>query len=139
MIKCQEIADYKSMPFIQLVGDQPVYALITELKNENVERFDKVIPVRGSFHLEMAFMNTIYKRFDGSGLSDMIVAAGIVEQGSVEKALSGGHYKRCMRIHKLVYECFARRLFERYSSEDNISHLLDLIISFKVDGSKGST
>ena len=28
-------------------------------------------------------------------ISDLVVAAGIIEQGSVEKALSGGHYKRC--------------------------------------------
>ena len=54
---CKEIADYKSMPFIQLVGDQPVFTLITEIKNENKDEFKKIVPVLGSFHLEMAFMN----------------------------------------------------------------------------------
>ena len=37
MVNCKVIADYKSMPFIQLVGDQPVFTLITELKNEKKE------------------------------------------------------------------------------------------------------
>ena len=30
-------AEKKNMPFIQVVGDQPVYAFIVELKSENQE------------------------------------------------------------------------------------------------------
>ena len=132
MVTCKEIADHKSMPFIQLVGDQPVYTFLTELKSENTHKFVKIVPVLGCFHLEMAFMNTIYKRINGCGLSDLVVAAGIIEQGSVEKALSGGHYKRCMRIHKLVYECLARRMIKNYvEHESDISELSRLSESFK--------
>ena len=47
------------MPFIQLVGDQPVFTLITEITNGNKDEFKKIVPVFGSFPLEMAFMNTI--------------------------------------------------------------------------------
>ena len=65
MVTCKEIADHKSMPFIQLVGDQPVYTLLTELKSENTHKFEKIVKVLGSFHLEMAFMNTIYKYING--------------------------------------------------------------------------
>lgn len=81
------------MPFIQLVGDQPVYALILEIKHENPEKFQCILPVLGGFHTEAAFMATIHKRFDGSGLKDLAVAAGIVEAGSVVQALRGKHYK----------------------------------------------
>ena len=76
------------------------------------------MPVLGSFHIEMAFMNTIYKRFNACGLADLVVAAGLIEQGSVEKALSGGHYKRCMRLHKLIYECLARRMINEYVTNE---------------------
>ena len=34
-----------------------------------------------------------------AGYLILVVAGGLVEQGSVEKAFSGVHYKRCMRIH----------------------------------------
>ena len=40
-------AEAKSMPFIQLVGDQPVYALMVQLKNENRDKFQLILPVLG--------------------------------------------------------------------------------------------
>ena len=49
MVACKEIADYKSMLFIQLVGDQPVFTLITEITNENKDEFKKIAPVLSSF------------------------------------------------------------------------------------------
>ena len=36
----------------------------------------------------------------------------------MENALSGGHYKRCMRIHKLLYECLARRMIKQYMTDE---------------------
>ena len=60
MQRTADAAEYKSMPFVQLVGDQPVYALILELKHENPEKFKKILPVMGSFHAQNAFMATIY-------------------------------------------------------------------------------
>ena len=89
------------------------------------------MPVFGSFHLEMVFMNTIYKRFNGCGLSDLVVAAGLIEQGFVERALSGKHYKRCMRIHKLVYECLARRMIkEHLTNEGDVPILTAMATQF---------
>ena len=72
------------MPFIQLVGDQPVYALFLEIKNENPALFEKVFPVLGGFHTACAFLSVIFRRFKGSGLEDLAVAAGIVECSSVD-------------------------------------------------------
>ena len=42
--RAAEAAEYKLMPFVQLVGDQHVYALILELKHENPEKFKKILP-----------------------------------------------------------------------------------------------
>ena len=45
-----QVVEMKAMPFLSLVGDQPVYALIVELKNENPTQFDGIFPFAGSFH-----------------------------------------------------------------------------------------
>ena len=82
MKRCKQAADLKSMLFVQLIGDQPVHALIEELKHEKPFLFEKVLPVLGGFH----------------------TAAGIVEADSVEAALKGKRCKRGMRISKLIYE-----------------------------------
>ena len=119
--RCKQAAEEKSMPFIQLIGDQPVYALIVEVKNENQGHFENILPVLGGSHTQGAFMATIYGRFKGSGLEDLAVAAGIVEAGSTDQALKGKHHKRGMRLHKLMYECLARLLIS--STTDDLPTL----------------
>ena len=115
------------MPFIQLVGDQPVYALIVEVKNENKNDFEALLPVLGGFHTQGAFMAAMYRRFKGSGIEDLAVAAGIVEAGSVDQALKGKHHKRGMRIHKLTYECLARLLVSSTADEQHPSQLFSAL------------
>ena len=98
------------MPFIQLIGDQPVYTLIVEVKNENQGGFQNILPVLGGFHTQTTFIATMYRRFKGSDLEDLAVAAGIVEVDSADQALKRKHHKRGMRLHKLMYKCLARLL-----------------------------
>ena len=71
-VMCRMVAatEAKSMPFIQLVGDQPVYALMVQLKNENRDKFQLILPVLGPFHTHISFISAINKRFQGSGLSE---------------------------------------------------------------------
>jgi hypothetical protein len=106
-------AKKKLMPFIQLVGDQPVYALIVELKAENPEAFKLILPFLGPFHAHCSFMYAIYKRFSGSGLSDILVAANIIAAGSVDQALHGKHYKRGIRCLRLMHEALTRRIIKK--------------------------
>ena len=110
MSRCIKAVDAKKMPFIQLVGDQPVFALIVKLKFENPEKYSKLIPVLGGFHTQNAFMSTIYKRFKGSGIEDLVIAADLIEAGSVEQALRGKHHNCGIRIYKLVHEALVRVL-----------------------------
>ena len=53
----------RRMPFQQLVGDQPVYALIVQLRNENRKAFEKTLPMLGPFHTQYSFMAAINKLF----------------------------------------------------------------------------
>ena len=48
------------MPFVQLVGNQPVYALTFEIKTENPVLFEKILPIVGGFHTACAFLSVIY-------------------------------------------------------------------------------
>eukprot|EP00794_Sanderia_malayensis_P017851 gene17851-19634_t len=106
------VAKKKSMPFVQLVGDQPVYTLIVQLKYENAEQFDLIVPFLGPFHTQCSFMSAINKRFKGSGLSDVLVAAGAVAEGSVDRALGGKHYKQGIRCLRLMYEALIRQIVQ---------------------------
>ena len=53
----------RRMPFQQLVGDQPVYALIFQLRNEDRKAFEKTLPILGPLHSQWSFMAAINKLF----------------------------------------------------------------------------
>ena len=112
MRRCVEAADLKEMPFIQLVGDQPVYALILELKNENPEKYKNILPVMGGFHVQGTFMSTINKRFKGSGIFQLVHASDLLEEGSTDQALRRAHHNRGIRCYMLLYEALVRLLLQ---------------------------
>ena len=60
MEKCKEIAQFKDMPFIQLVGDQPVFTLISEIKYENPNKYKKILPVSYSNSIHGSYQQTFF-------------------------------------------------------------------------------
>ena len=85
------------MPFAVIVGDHPIYKLYVELKSENPDKYSKLIPFLRLFHTQMSFIYSIYKRFQGSGIDDVLVAAGVVADGSCDPALRDEHFNRGVR------------------------------------------
>ena len=71
MLKVSKSIVEKNMHFAVIVGDHPVYVLLLELKSENSKLYDKILPFWGPFHIQMSFINAIYKRFNGSGIADV--------------------------------------------------------------------
>ena len=138
MLKAVDVAEKKKMPFIQFVGDQPVFTLIVELKAENPEVFVRIVPVLGPFHTQMAFMSAIYKRFQESGIEDVLVTAGLIAEGSVQQALKGKHYNRALRIYKLLYEALVRLLIRSGSEHgitipNDINFMIEIIRNLELD------
>ena len=117
MCRVATVAKTKSMPFVLLVGDQPVYALIVQLKYENQELFHRILPFLGPFHLQCSFMSAVNKIFNGSGLSDLLVAAEVIAESSVDNALKGKHYKRGVWCFRLMYEVLVRRIIQQKLNE----------------------
>ena len=113
MHKLAKAVKGKKMPFAIIVGDHPVYALMLELKSENPQLFSDILPFMGPFHIQMSFINAIYKRFKGSGISDVLVAAGVVADGSVDQALRGKHFNRGVRCLRLFYETLVHHAVDR--------------------------
>ena len=62
----------------------------------------------GDFHTAMAYLGTIGKRFQDSGLEDILIEADIVAPGSIEGILSGRHYNRSISANNMMYEVLVR-------------------------------
>ena len=52
MIKITKVIQTKGMSFAVVVGDQPVYKLLVEIKNEHPQEYGNIIIFLGSFILK---------------------------------------------------------------------------------------
>ena len=95
-------AELKNMLFIVICGYFPVYSLLVGSCSENEEKFRKILPWLGQFHLEVSMMNAICKRYCGSELDELLVIADAVAAGSVDQTLKGKHYWRGFALPKSV-------------------------------------
>jgi len=80
----------------------------------NQAGYDKHIILIGTFHLVSAYMKMIGKKMNGSGLSDILLEAGLISTGSLQGVLSGKHYDRAMHSHKILVESLERLLLSQY-------------------------
>jgi len=56
MVKLVVAMQTKSIPFCFLVGDMPTYKTIVQLKAENPESFQNIIPILEAFHQQMSYI-----------------------------------------------------------------------------------
>lgn len=136
MDKLSTIIATKRMPFAFLVGDHPVYVIITQLKAESPNKYRDIVPFLGPFHTQCVMMSAIYKRYKGSGLEDVLIAAGVIAEGSVDRALKGKHYKRGLRCLRLMYEALMSQLVQERltphmadETKKNLETLRDMSLS----------
>ena len=99
------------------------------------DKFLNVIVKMGGFHIVLCMMRSIYSRFRGFGLVDLLSSVGgLGGPGTIESALKGGNVKTGIRLYKLLFETFYRikiRSFEELSlaSESNESNLLRELVN----------
>ena len=127
MDKLSSIIATKRMPFTFLVGDHPVYILITLLKAENPNKYCDTVPLLGPFHTQCVMMNTIYKYYKGIELGDVLVVGGVVAEGSVGRALKGKHYKRGLHCFMLMYEALMSWLVKGKHLADATREKLEIL------------
>ena len=68
-------------------------------------------------------MGALGKKIRCSGLEEILIESGICTSGLIEQVLTGKHYNRASRVHKIVYEPLERIFLEVYESLHG--HLVD--------------
>ena len=91
---------------------------------QNHQKFGKVIIRIGEFHTICSLFGAIGKHVKGSGFEDIIIEAGVCASGSLQKVMSGKHYNRALRVHKLMLEVLERLLLNVFQSREESSEAL---------------
>lgn len=101
---------------VVVVLDQAIYSKAKEILWRHGSEFKPIVLRMGAFHATCTLLATIGKRFENSGLQDVMVESGVVGASSVASVLSGKHYNRAMRAHKVVFEAILRVLWSSFES-----------------------
>ena len=90
-----------------------MYVFFLELKNAHPVLYADIIPHLGAFHMQMSFLSAMNKRCMGSGISEVLVAAGVIQPSSVDQAMKEKHLNS--RCHSLMREM----LLQEHKFQDN--------------------
>ena len=108
------VADRLSLEEIVLVFDQAIYAKVQEIRWLDETLLRRTVVRLGEFHTMMSFLSIIGKRFKDAGLTDILIESQVVAEGSINGVISGHHYNRSIRSHKLLYEALQRMRLAAY-------------------------
>ena len=87
------------------------------------ERYNKHVILVGTFHFLRAYMKMLGEKMAGSGLSDILLEAGLISGGSLTGVMSGKRYKHALHCHKTMLESLENLLFARFSRDQPLPQL----------------
>ena len=116
------IVDSLELDSLVLVMDQAIYSKAQQIRWQNDSFKEQLVIRLEDLHIALAYLGTIGKQFQDSGLEDILIEADIVTPGSIKGILSGHHY-RSIRANKIMYEALVRlrwKAFLEASRQTNV-------------------
>ena len=111
----KKVGQQQTIVTFDLAAAKKAYAIIWQTPHLYADVFIQL----GAFHTLASYLGALGKRLKGSGFSEIIIEAGVCASGSIDKVLTGQHYNRAMRVHKLMLEALERLLFQAFQQENN--------------------
>lgn len=93
------LADELELDCIVLIFDLAFYAKTQRVHWNDPIYMERTVVRLGEFHT-LLFFSIIGKRFDDLGLTDSLLEAGTVAEGSQQGVLNGKHYNRSIKVVK---------------------------------------
>ena len=81
------------------------------------KRYENHIIMIGTFHLACSYFKMIGKKMECSGLSGVLLEAGLISPGSLSGVPSGKSYARAIHCHKVMVESLERLLLEQFTEK----------------------
>ena len=78
--------------------------------------FNNVVLRLGAFHISTMFLAVLGSRFGDAGLTDLLVESEIIGPSAVKAVMSGKHYNRAVRVHKIAFEAFSRLNWQAFEA-----------------------
>lgn len=94
--------------------DLAIYMKAKEIQLRCADEFKHLVIRMGGFHIALNFLSVIGKKFQESGLEDLLIESELYGSNTTLALLKGKSYNRGVRAHKLIMEALMRLQWQAF-------------------------
>ena len=95
--------------------DLAIYMKAKEIQWRQPEEFQDMVIRMGGFHIALNFLAVLGKKYDMSGIEDILVESGLYGRSTANSLLKGKSYNRGVQAHKIIMEAMFRLEWNAFS------------------------
>eukprot|EP00794_Sanderia_malayensis_P016394 gene16394-18032_t len=94
--------------------DLAIYSKAKLIQMKFPVEFSDVVIRLGGFHMALNFLSLLGKKYNHSGLEDLLIESGVYAAGTTSALMKGKSNNRGIRAHKLALEAFFRLMWNTF-------------------------
>ena len=123
-----QMAEDLEIEHIFVHADEAVISKIYMIMWLHEQKYDKLVPLLGGFHLLLVYLKILYKKYGCLGFDQWWVASGAIKEKSVKQAIEGKHYYRGIGLHKQSVNALLRcKIMKNLPVDNDIISLISKI------------
>ena len=142
MKKAQNMCASLDQKDVVVTFDLAIYCKAKQIMWKYPDEFHDTLIRLGGFHIALNFLAVLGKRYQSSGIEDVLIESGTYGPGTVTSLMKGKSYNRGVRGHKVTMEALFRLMWQAFlhwlnaegqrSHKENVEekHLVDSMKSF---------
>ncbi|KAK3698753.1 hypothetical protein QZH41_004049 [Actinostola sp. cb2023] len=99
---------------VVITFDLAIYVKAKQIQWKFPDEFSDTVIRMGGFHIATNFLSVLGKKYQNSGLEDILIESGAYAPGSISSLMKGKSYNRGVRAHKLVMEALFRLMWQAF-------------------------
>ena len=84
------------------------YIKVNEIRWRLRQEFESMVTRMGGFHVVMNYLAVLGKKYQSSGIEDLLIESGMYGSSTTSIRLKGKSYNRVVRTHNIVMEAMRR-------------------------------
>jgi len=120
LIQGFKIAEECNETYMQITYDLAIAKTAMQIQSAEHPRYHRIFVHLGAFHISLVFFKAVGKFISNRGLTNVMVHAEVIAEGSVNELISGTHFNCCKRLHVLVALALLNLHFELFREKNDI-------------------
>ena len=107
------------------------YVKVKEIQWRLRQEFESMVTRMGGFHVVMNYLAVLGKKYQSSGIENLLIESGMYGSSTTSIRLKGKSYNRVVGTHKIVMEAMLRlqlHAFVQWLSQHGDSHVDETLV-----------